>query len=338
MIKKLLFLIGFPIVSGLPLFAQEITSEEWTNYFNAIYLPEGSEQGVQSAEKIQHAALKQKAYPAQQLSLATKESYNRSKMLNSAPAAASDDFSPEAERVEFSPLAILQEVKQLEKTAGNPALKSAYSNLMNEIPWHSNVYHYAELLLKSVSPGGILLVNGEIDALPPRALQNVNSIRNDVVIVHVSWFLESETYRKSISNSLNAGLDWQNGQTGVQLINQLSEQFPGKIHLSMTLPVELLRPFISKMQPCGLTFQLTNQSTTARHHLILKQTDWSDVLENSLPGYVIALQQNYLAALLADEKSGTDPELGNYNRNMLIENLMKQTGMKSSGKKYLNGK
>lgn len=339
MTNKILFLIGFLIISGVQINAQEISTEEWSNYFNAVYLPVGSEKGVQAAQKITHVALKQKAFPAQQLSIGLNQSHSNSGKLKSMPqAASSDDMSPETEMTTFSPLAILNEVIQLEKSASEPALKGAYGRLKNDIPWHSNVYHYADLLLKSVSAGGILLVNGEIDALPSRALQKVNSTREDVTIIHISWFMESEMYRKSIYSVLNTDINWQAGLTAGQLISKLNEQFPGRIYLSMTLPVDIIRPYISQLQPIGLTFQFTNQITSGRHHLILEQADWAEILQSALPDYVVALQRNYLAALLADEKSGADPELGGFNRNELIEQLMNQTGLKSLGKKYLNDK
>ncbi len=339
MIKQIFLFLVFCLLHVVA-FSQKTSDAEWDHYLNAIFLPENSTEQKLSAKKIRHPQLKELASPRQQNS--DRSEKNVAAAADQAPAASRTRTSSMVESMEGEPdnmpAALLPEIiANEEKNPEAIRLSELYDRYHKEFLLHDNVYGYARTMLESVAPKGWLIVHGHLDTYPIRALQLNEGLRSDVTVVNLNWLMSEAGYRSVIASKLPNTPDWTLPLDEVSVIRSLHQQLGGKIHLSMTLSPEVISHFSYALHPSGLVFSL-QPTESSDHHKILSNVDWNQVTSAALPEYVKALQQNYIAALLIHQRMELPQTLGAHQREMVLEKLYDQNGMRSAGQKYLESR
>jgi hypothetical protein len=345
MILRLLF-SGLLLFTSAIIVAQQTNTAQfdWEQYLNATFLPPGHPKATAQLNSISDPVLRQSAHTAQnvpqqnaQKDLAevtvmqtesARSSKSAEKKETAAAAAEMDDV------VAISPAINLPALISAAETGTSTENKKAlYKRYKDEFPLHSTAYGYGKNVLTHLPPSAILIVQGQLDAYPILAEQNLNNTRTDVVVINLNWLSES-VYRTKITQQLALNPNWKAGETTQTMLQKLVSLVPTRVHLAMTVDRNILRQFENQLNPMGLVFAMQPVSAQ-KHHQILAQFKWDEVQQPNLPEYIKALHANYLAALLIDEKQKQPVSLGNYNRSDLLKNLYSQTGLKTPAEKFL---
>ena len=312
------FLIALTICAFGNIRAQEIPPSDWENYFNAVFLPSGDAMVAKSLAKIEYAALREDAQrknlPDQNLVLREQEESN-------LPPAIS----------------VIQNAQMAEWSGDDIAVRNAWCAYQEQIPLHPLLYDYARSVLQSVSQNGVLLTQGHQDTYPLRVLQSCEGYRSDVVVVHLSWFVSSDSYRQQIAKRMNAQGSFKNKGGDIQRVEELRKVSKNSIYLAMTLSKDVLMNHTSALQASGLVFAFEQAGTTSDTGKVLRQVNWDKVL-GELPPYANALLPNYLAAVLIDQQQTGRTKYGSYPATELKEALYERTGLRKSGENYLQDK
>lgn len=341
-----LFISGLLLVSATILHAQQSSASQtdWERYLNAAFLPAGHPKATTQINNISDPVLRQSAAVAQQIeqqdshtemseivviqstkSIQRKESVAKKEMAGAAEMDAEMVVSPAIN------LPVL--IAAAEISTANENKKALYNRYKSEFPIHNNAYNYGKNVLQHLPASAILIVQGQLDAYPILAEQNTNNTRTDVLVINLQWLNET-SYRNRISQQLGVNPNWKSGESIATLIQKLVNVAPERVHLAMTVDRNLLQQFASQLSPLGLVFALQPVSAQ-KHHQILSQFQWDQIMQSNLPEYIKALHANYLAALLIDEKQKQPVSIGSYNRAELLKSLYSQTGLKNPAEKFL---
>lgn len=169
-------------------------------------------------------------------------------------------------------------------------------------------YEYAKNTLESVSPNGVLIVNGEVDTYPILYLQLVQGVRKDVHVINLD-LARNKSYWTSFSST--AGLRGNYNANDVSFVKGLLQNNPSKsIHLAMTVNPSVLKNIQSKLYACGLTFIYSN---SASNNIDLTQKaaekqDFQKLKEKNKSSEDKKLSNNYLfmTSLLYDYYKTSD--------------------------------
>ena len=333
--KKSMFLFLFWSFQ-IAAFAQPTSDAEWNQYFNMLFLPENSPEHIQAVQQNEPRMMMQESSATESISRTGTQ-----KKVSSTTDHAPQAFEKEADLSEStdsdfeeSALQLLPErIARVEKNPGSTPPDQLYDQYQREYPLHENVYLYARSVLNSVAHGGWLIVQGHLDTYPIRALQLNENFRSDVTIVNLSWVLEDAGYRTATSAQAGATVQWPESPDAVSVVEALHHHLGNKTHLSLTLQPEVIAHFSGHLKPAGLVFSF--DANPNRHHEILTTIEWNRVTDPSLPEYVKALQQNYIAALLLHQKMELPPSLGLQQRADVLEKLYEQRSLRSAGQHYL---
>jgi hypothetical protein len=344
MILRLIF-TGLLLFTSALLVAQQTNTAQfdWEQYLNATFLPPGHPKATAQLNSISDPVLRQSALAAQQIpqrnaqkdlaevTVMQTESVRSSKSIEKkekASVAEMDDAVAVSPAINLPALISAAETGALKENK-----KALYIRYIDEFPLHSTAYGYGKNVLTHLPPSAILIVQGQLDAYPILAEQNVNNIRTDVVVINLNWLSES-AYRSKITQQLGLNPNWKAGETTQTMLQKLVSLGPTRVHLAMTVDRTFLQQFSAQLSPLGLVFALQPVSAQ-KHHQILAQFQWDQIQQANLPEYIKALHANYLAALLIDEKQKQPVSLGNYNRTDLLKSLYLQTGLKNPAEKFL---
>jgi len=127
---------------------------------------------------------------------------------------------------------------------------------------------YAYNVLMSVEPNSILLTQHDNDSYPIWMLQDVKSLRSDVLVINFD-FLLLESYRKEFFNMLkikqldlqlsdNYEVNWQNVLH--HFLTYYSNDRP--LYFGMTVSEKLYKDFTDKMNVSGLTYKFRARPET----------------------------------------------------------------------------
>lgn len=345
MIRRLLF-SGLLLVSATLLNAQQSSTSQtdWERYLNAAFLPPGHPKAMAQINNISDPVLRQSAAAAQNLKQLNAET-NMAEVvvMQSSKSRAAKDSETKKERagaaemddemVVSSAINLPALIAAAETSTATENKKTLYKSYKDEFPIHTIAYSYGKHVLQNLPPAAILIVQGQLDAYPILAEQNINNARTDVVVINLTWLSET-AYRTRIIQQLGVNPNWKSGESVETLLQKLVNVASAQVHLAMTVDRNFLQQFAAQLSPLGLVFALQPVSAQ-KHHQILAQFQWEQILQPNLPDYIKALNANYLAALLIDEKQKQPVSLGNYNRAELLKSLYSQTGLKNPAEKFL---
>lgn len=235
-------------------------------------------------------------------------------------------------------LGAIQNAQMAEWSGDEAAIRNAWCDYQQDVPLHPLLYDYARNVLQSVSQNGVLLTQGHQDTYPLRVLQSCEGYRSDVVVVHLPWFISSDSYRNQIAKRLNVQGSFENKGGNIQRIEELKKVSKSGVYLAMTLSKDVLLAYSSALQPAGLAFALGHAGNNASDAgKVLQQVNWDRVL-GELPPYATALLPNYLTAVLLDQQNAGSAKYGNYAAGKLKEALYERTGLRKTGENYLQGR
>jgi hypothetical protein len=336
---------GLLLFTSALLVAQQTNTAQfdWEQYLNATFLPPGHPKATAQLNSISDPVLRQSAHAAQNIPQQNAQAelaeiaVVQSESLRAAKSTEKKEKARVAEMddaVAISPAINLPALISAAETGASTENKKAlYKRYKDEFPLHSTAYGYGKNVLTHLPPSAILIVQGQLDAYPILAEQNLNNSRPDVVVINLNWLNES-AYRSRITQQLALNPNWKAGESTQTMVQKLVSLAPTRVHLAMTVDRNVLRQFENQLNPMGLVFALQPVSAQ-KHHQILAQFQWDQIQQANLPEYIKALHANYLAALLIDEKQKQPVSLGNYNRTDLLKSLYLQTGLKNPAEKFL---
>lgn len=150
------------------------------------------------------------------------------------------------------------------------------------------LYVYAEDMLLGVERDGVLLLNGEMDALPVWVLQHADGKRKDVLAVD-RRLLAHQGYRSAIWRKAGATGDAPS-DTGPAFAERLAAATARPLHLATSLDRAWIEALRQKLHPVGLVLR---HERKAWNNIPTLEHNWERMKRSTAAG---PLSRNYLLA------------------------------------------